>query len=63
MIEAHIWIAEPLSTTLVCKLFDGELPLNNLAYHVRGLAEAGVLREVFTLPRRGALEHFYVLAT
>jgi hypothetical protein len=63
VIEAHLWVAEPLSTTLVSKLFDGEVALNNLAYHVRGLAEAGVLREVFTKQRRGAIERFYLLAT
>jgi hypothetical protein len=63
VVEAHLWVAEPLSTTLVSRLFEGEVPLNNLAYHVRGLAEAGVLRQVFTKQRRGALEHFYLLAT
>jgi hypothetical protein len=62
VIEAHLWIAEPLSAKLLSKVFDGELRLNNLAYHVRVLAQAGVLHSVATVPRRGALEHFYVLA-
>lgn len=30
-----------------------------VSYHVRLLAEAGVLKLVKTRPRRGAVEHFY----
>jgi DNA-binding transcriptional ArsR family regulator len=33
--------------------------LNNLSYHVRVLADNGLLVLVNTRPRRGTLEHFY----
>jgi DNA-binding transcriptional ArsR family regulator len=34
-------------------------PIGNVSYHVRTLAEAGLLELVATEPRRGAVEHFY----
>lgn len=34
-------------------------PLGNVAYHIRILAESGVLKLATTEPRRGAVEHFY----
>lgn len=34
-------------------------PLGDVSYHIRALADAGVLKLVNTKPRRGALEHFY----
>jgi DNA-binding transcriptional ArsR family regulator len=34
-------------------------PLALLSYHVRVLAESGVLKLVKTRPRRGAVEHYY----
>lgn len=34
-------------------------PLGNVAYHIRILAESGVLKLSTTKPRRGAVEHFY----
>lgn len=34
-------------------------PLTNVSYHVRMLHDLGVIREVKTEPRRGALEHYY----
>lgn len=33
--------------------------LGNVSYHVRQLAAAGLLRRAGTVPRRGAVEHFY----
>ena len=43
----------------------GELgePLGNVSYHVRALLNLGVLRPTREEPRRGAVEHFYVLTT
>ena len=35
--------------------------LGTIAYHVRKLAELGVVELVGTAPRRGAVEHFYAL--
>ena len=34
-------------------------PIGNVSYHVRILAEAGLIELVKTEPRRGAVEHFY----
>jgi DNA-binding transcriptional ArsR family regulator len=36
-----------------------EEPLGNVSHHVRSLLEEGLLEEVKTVPRRGAVEHFY----
>jgi hypothetical protein len=58
IVEACLWIDEPLSVTLLVKVLDHAYPLNNLAYHARKLTDAGVLKEVSTTPRRGAVEHF-----
>lgn len=33
--------------------------LTNVSYHVRMLADRGLIVEVDTQPRRGALEHYY----
>lgn len=35
------------------------VPLGTVAYHVRTLHELGLLKEVGTTPRRGAVEHHY----
>lgn len=34
-------------------------PLGNVSYHVRILAGAGLLEETRTVPRRGAVQHYY----
>jgi DNA-binding transcriptional ArsR family regulator len=39
-----------------------EMPLGRVSYHVRQLADAGLLVLVDEQPRRGALEHYYRLA-
>jgi DNA-binding MarR family transcriptional regulator len=36
-----------------------DVPLPNLAYHVRILSKAGWIVKAGTAPRRGAIEHFY----
>jgi hypothetical protein len=61
LIEALAWVDQPLSPTLAVHLLDGEFSLSNLAYHVRRLAEARVIHQVDSIPRRGAAEHFYSL--
>ena len=38
----------------------GEVSLQLIAYHVRLLAEAGLLKLESTRPRRGAVEHFVI---
>lgn len=34
-------------------------PLGNVSYHVKALVEFGALKLTRTVPRRGAVEHFY----
>jgi DNA-binding transcriptional ArsR family regulator len=46
-----------LSPKDLAKELGTELP--NLSYHIRILADTGVLKLVKTKPRRGAIEHFY----
>lgn len=66
-------LAHPLRVAILRELVeDGELSpklltariggytLPAVAYHVRALADAGVIVETRTEPRRGAQEHFYV---
>lgn len=36
-------------------------PLGNVSYHVKTLLELGMVELSSTQPRRGALEHYYVL--
>jgi DNA-binding transcriptional ArsR family regulator len=38
-----------------------ESTLGTLAYHVRELASAGLLKPAGQIPRRGAIEHLYLL--
>lgn len=38
-----------------------DLPLGNVAYHVRALAKDKLVRERRSRPVRGATEHFYVI--
>jgi hypothetical protein len=40
---------------------DAHLTLSSLAYHVRALVAAGLVELALTTPRRGAVEHSYVL--
>lgn len=37
------------------------VPIGNVSYHVRQMRAAGVLKETRQEPRRGAVEHFYML--
>lgn len=50
------WSSKTLTDTL------GDVTLGAIAHHVRALARAGVIREVGTRPRRGAIQKFYVLS-
>jgi DNA-binding HxlR family transcriptional regulator len=40
-----------------------DVSLGTLAYHVRQLAGAGLLRRAGRIPRRGAVEHLYLLTS
>lgn len=55
-------VEEPLSAKELAARF--EQPLARLSYHVRTLADAGLLRPVRQTPRRGAVEtHYRAVAT
>jgi hypothetical protein len=60
-VEAHLWIGEPLSAHLLHEVLGRSWPLGTIGYHVRRLAEKGVLEERYREPVRGAVEHFYGL--
>jgi len=54
IIEALAWIGEPLSPSELVDVFDQQWVLSVVSYHVRVLAQAGVLEEV-----RGSRQTFY----
>jgi hypothetical protein len=60
-VEAHAWIGEPMSSHLLHEVLGGSWPLGTIAYHVRRLAQKGVLKERYREPVRGVVEHFYGL--
>lgn len=60
-VEAFDRIDQPLSSLLVYEVLGRAWPLGTVAYHVRRLADKGVLEERYREPRRGATEHFYGL--
>ena len=62
IIEAMQWIEEPLSPRQLDRIFDEEFGLSLVAYHMRTLADAGVVKRVRQEPVRGALQSFYALA-
>jgi hypothetical protein len=60
IIEALLWIGEPLSASNLTKIFDDEkLNLPGVSYHVTTLAKGGVLEEAWQRPVRGSVEKFY----
>jgi DNA-binding transcriptional ArsR family regulator len=63
IIEALLWIDQPLSATDLTKVFGGELGLGVVAYHLRELYKAGVMSMAGDRQVRGAREKFYVFST
>jgi hypothetical protein len=63
MVEAFEWIEEPMSATILYQVLGRTFVLGTIAYHVRRLADAGVLTLRYSEPRGGTREHFYGLAT
>lgn len=61
IIEALLWVAEPLSPSELVKLLDDREDhyLSIVAYHVRGLVKAGALEVRRTRQVRGAQETYY----
>lgn len=62
IIEALVWIGEPLSPAELERVLDHQFGLSLVAYHVNKLVEAGVLQAVGSRPVRGAMETFYFFA-
>lgn len=63
IIEAMQWIDRPLSPVELVRVFDSEIALSSVAYHVRRLSELDVLKRTGMRQVRGAREHFYRLVT
>jgi hypothetical protein len=62
IIEAMEWVDVPLSPRELDRIFDEQFGLSLVAYHVRTLAEVGVVEKVGQQPVRGALQTFYALS-
>lgn len=63
VIEAMWWVAVPLSATDLAKLItdNRKSDVPRISYHLKTLADAGVLEMVRQRPVRGSTESFYVL--
>lgn len=61
MIEAMDWIEEPLSATDLDRLLQDQAGVSLLSYHLRKLAELGVIEQVRQEHVRGAVQTFYAL--
>ena len=60
IVEALVWIDQPLSATQLEELFDGsDFYLGIISYHLKGLNAMGVLEIADTEPVRGATEKFH----
>lgn len=59
IIEAMVWVDEPLSATDLTNAFLGEFHLSLVSYHLTGLAKAGAVEQVGERQVRGALQRFY----
>ncbi|HWO84081.1 MAG TPA: hypothetical protein VNM38_09885 [Solirubrobacterales bacterium] len=62
IIEAMEWVDVPLSPRELDLIFDEEFGVSLVAYHMRTLAEVGVVEKVGEQPVRGALQTFYALS-
>lgn len=61
IVEAHLHTELPLSPTDLSEIFDKQIDLSSVSYHVRTLAKSGVLTKVRTRRVRGSVETFYLL--
>ena len=62
IIEALEWIELPLSAKDLDLALDEEFGLSLVSYHMRKLADVGVIEKVEQRAVRGALQSFYALA-
>ncbi len=62
IVEALVWLDEPLSATELTLMVEGDYDLDNVIYHARSLVELGVLEDCKRRYVRGAHARLYVLA-
>lgn len=62
IIEAFLRIDAPLSAVLLHRVFEERTHLGLFAYHLKTLAEMGLVVKVGNRPARGALETFYAMS-
>lgn len=62
IVEALIWVDEPLSPKCIDRLSGEIYGVSLTAYHMRSLADAGVVIQVKQKPRRGAMQTYYRVA-
>jgi len=62
IIEAMEWIEVPLSPKELDRIFDEEFGVSLVSYHMRTLADVGVVERVRQQSVRGAVQSFYTLA-
>jgi hypothetical protein len=62
IIEAMEWIEVPVSPRELDRVFDEKFGLSLVAYHMRTLADVGVVEKVGQQPVRGAVQTFYSLS-
>lgn len=61
IIEAMAWVEQPLSATDLDRLLQDQAGVSLLSYHLRKLAELGVIEQVRQENVRGAVQTFYAL--
>jgi hypothetical protein len=61
IVAAMEWLDHPVSPALLRLVLGGQMTVGHVGYHVRKLAEGGVINQVFERPVRGTWEHFYLL--
>lgn len=60
-VEALRWIGGPLSAKELWLMKVGEPKYGNVAYHVKALADLGLIEQTHARPARGTMEKFYAL--
>ncbi|HEU4678687.1 MAG TPA: helix-turn-helix domain-containing protein [Terrimicrobiaceae bacterium] len=59
ILEAFTWIGEPLSPKLIDEVLDRKLGVSLVAYHMRKLADSGLLDQTHQSLSNGPLQTFY----
>ena len=61
IIEAFLWVEQPLPAKFIEEMLDNEFEISLVSYHMRTLANAGIIEEDHRRHVRGALQTFYRL--